>query len=172
MMKKTVFALSSALLSVAAAPLASAHCQIPCGIYADDNVFVTMHKDQETIEKAMNQINELSKDAGKNANQLTRWVNNKEQHAQNIQDTVAKYFLAQRVKLDEAEKDAATYTKKLTLLHKITVLAMKCKQTTDLENAKKLHAALDEFQAVYAGKASAKAEVKPHTHADGTTHSH
>lgn len=170
MIKKKLLATSAALLSLAAAPLASAHCQIPCGIYADDTVFAEMHTDQQTVEKAMKEIVELSKDPAKNAQQIVRWVTNKEQHAQNIQDTVAKYFLAQRVKTDEADKE--TYLKKLELLHKITVLAMKCKQTTDLDNAQKLHDALDAFQALYAGKAGAKAEAKPHTHGDGKPHTH
>ncbi|PQJ27541.1 superoxide dismutase [Ni] [Rubritalea profundi] len=149
-MKTTILSATVALLAIASAPILSAHCQVPCGIYADDNVFATMHKDQETIAKAMQQINELSKDPSKNTNQLTRWISNKEKHAQSIQDTVAQYFLAQRVKITETDK--AAYTKKLTLLHQITVYAMKCKQTTDLENAKKLHATLDQFQATYTKK--------------------
>jgi hypothetical protein len=149
----TIKLLTSAfLISGLSSSLVSAHCQIPCGIYADDNVFVTMHKDQETIAKAMKQIAELSKDPTKNANQLARWVTNKEQHAQSIQDTVAQYFLAQRIKVDEADRDA--YQKKLTLLHQITVYAMKCKQTTDPENAEKLHKAISAFNEAYAGKSS------------------
>ena len=160
-MKKTLLSSAALLLSLAAAPLASAHCQVPCGIYADDNVFVTMSTDQQTIEKAMKQIAELSKDPSANANQLVRWVNNKEKHAQSIQDTVAAYFLAQRIKLGEAKTSKGTYTQKLELLHQITVYAMKCKQTADLDNAKKLHDALAAFQAAYAGK---KTTSNAHSH--------
>ncbi|MFC5051673.1 superoxide dismutase [Ni] [Rubritalea spongiae] len=155
-MKKRILLAASLLFSAASSSLVSAHCQIPCGIYADDNVFVTMHKDQETIAKAMKQIAELSKDPTKNANQLVRWVNNKEQHAQSIQDTVAEYFLAQRIKIDEADRDA--YQKKLTLLHQITVYAMKCKQTDDPENAQKLHDLIGEFNKAYAGKSAEAAK--------------
>ena len=108
-----------------------AHCQVPCGIYADDNVFVGLEKDVETISKAMKML----ADDKAPLNQKVRWVNNKESHAQSIQDVVAQYFLAQRVKVSEAEKDAAKYGKKLALLHQITVHAMKCKQTTDTANA-------------------------------------
>lgn len=82
-------------------------------------------------------------------NQGVRWVNNKESHAQSIQDVVAKYFLAQRVKTDEAEKNKEAYTQKLTLLHQITVYAMKCKQTTDAANADKLSKAIADFKALY-----------------------
>ena len=149
-MKTVTLALSSITLGLLISQPAAAHCQVPCGIYADDNVFVTMYKDQETVSKAMAQITELSKDMASNANQVSRWVTNKEQHAQSIQDTVAKYFLAQRVKIDE--KDQAVYTKKLTLLHQITVYAMKCKQGTDPENAKKLHDAIHAFEALYKKK--------------------
>lgn len=151
-MKITSLLASTLLVSVLSTSDLQAHCQIPCGIYADDNVFVCMHKDHETIAKAMKQIVELSKDPGKNANQISRWVTNKEQHAQAIQDVVAQYFLAQRVKIDEADRDA--YQKKLTLLHQISVYAMKCKQTTDLANADKLHKAVTAFHEVYAGKTS------------------
>ena len=159
-MKTTIISSAVALIALVSSPVLSAHCQVPCGIYADDNVFVTMHKDQETIAKAMEQINELSKEPTKNANQLTRWVNNKEKHAQSIQDTVAQYFLAQRIKITATDKEA--YTKKLTLLHQITVYAMMCKQTTDPENAKKLHTALSEFQVSYGAKAhSTKGHRRP-----------
>ncbi|MGJ8673247.1 superoxide dismutase [Ni] [Rubritalea sp.] len=151
-MKIITLLTATLFISALNTPNASAHCQIPCGIYADNNVFVTMHKDQETIAKAMKQITELSQDPGKNANQLTRWITNKEQHAQSIQDIVAEYFLAQRIKIDEADRDA--YQKKLTLLHQIIVYSMLCKQTTDLENAEKLHNAIGEFNKVYAGKSS------------------
>lgn len=149
-MKTYLLSLSAVFLTIGLTPTASAHCQVPCGIYADDTVFATMHTDQKTIAKAMMQIEKLSAAPTKNANQLTRWINNKEKHAQAIQDTVASYFLAQRIKINE--KDAAAYTKKLTLLHKITVYAMKCKQSTNAEDAENLHKALDTFQAAYANK--------------------
>lgn len=133
-----------------ATPVAMAHCEVPCGIYTDDTVFTDLHTHQTTIEKAMNEINKLSKDPAKNMNQIVRWVNNKELHATKIQEIVAQYFVTQRIKIDEADKDA--YIQKLTQLHQISVYAMKCKQTTDLENAKKLHDVLHAFQAAYSKK--------------------
>ena len=144
MKKKTAFILGGITMALAA-PQALAHCQVPCGIYADDNVFVLMEKDVETIQKAIAQLTGEKLDM----NQTVRWVTNKESHAQSIQDTVAKYFLAQRIKLSEAEKSPETYAEKLTLLHKITVLAMKCKQTTDAEHAKSLAKAVAAFKAAY-----------------------
>jgi hypothetical protein len=141
-----------AVFSFSAAHQVNAHCQVPCGIYSDDTVLKDLHTHQATIQKAMEQINELSKDSGKNANQVTRWVMNKEEHATKIQDTMCQYFLAQRLKLDEMESDKDAYLKKVVLTHKIIVLAMKCKQTTDVENAKSLHAAIDAFTKAYLKK--------------------
>ena len=138
--------------SLASVSQVDAHCQVPCGIYSDDTVLTDLHTHQSTIQKAMTQINELSKDSGKNANQVTRWIMNKEEHATKIQDTMCQYFLAQRLKVDEMESNKEAYLTKLTLTHKIIVLAMKCKQTTDIENAQKLHKAIDAFTAAYRKK--------------------
>ncbi|MGD7652970.1 MAG: superoxide dismutase [Ni] [Verrucomicrobiales bacterium] len=126
-------------------PAALAHCQVPCGIYDDANVISAMKTDGVTIEKASAQIVELSKDPAANANQITRWVVNKEKHAQSIQDTVSAYFLAQRLHLpaDDADKDA--YLKKLTLCHQVIVAAMKCKQSTDPAEVAKLKSLLESF---------------------------
>ena len=130
-----------------------AHCEIPCGIYGDDARFVAIAEDITTIQKSMVVIAELSGDV-KNINQLVRWVNNKEKHADHVREVVTQYFLAQRVKAPPAGDQAATdaYTKKLAVLHQMVVTAMKCKQTTDLKNAEKLHDLMHEFQDLYTKK--------------------
>ena len=130
------------------------HCEIPCGIYGDDGRFAAILEDVTTIEKSMKLINELSAEPGKNANQLVRWVNNKEVHADKIRDVVTQYFLTQRIKEPaagdgEAEK---AYHAKLAVLHQMIRAAMKCKQTTDVANAKKLHDLTHSFQKLYTGK--------------------
>jgi hypothetical protein len=127
----------------------SAHCQVPCGIYADDVVFGELMTDVDTIRKAMTQIDALGSDAGSNPNQLVRWVNNKEAHAQNIQDTMSAYFLAQRIKLSLKESNPKEYARLVGLAHQVTVLAMKCKQGTDLEKVDALEAALEAFHKAY-----------------------
>ena len=129
---------------------ALAHCQVPCGIYADDVVFGELMTDVQTIEKAMTQIASFGEDPSANPNQLVRWVNNKESHAQNIQDVMSAYFLAQRIKLDLKDSDPERYAELVGLAHKVTVLAMKCKQTVDPANAQALHDALHAFQEAYA----------------------
>jgi len=148
-MKKTFSLLLLVGLLLAQVNL-SAHCQVPCGIYADDVVFGELTTDVATIEKAMNEVNTLSADLGKNPHQLVRWVNNKETHAQNIQDVMSAYFLAQRIKLEWKDSEPERYTALVELAHKITVLAMKCKQTTDLANVEALKEALHDFQHAYA----------------------
>ncbi len=152
-MKRLMVVFLLPLLTLAFHTALFAHCEIPCGIYGDDARFVAMAEDITTIEKSMVMIAELSGDV-KNINQLVRWVNNKEKHADHIREVVAQYFLAQRVKVPPAGDQAATeaYTKKLAVLHQMVVTTMKCKQTTDLKNAEKLHDLMHEFQALYKKK--------------------
>ncbi len=128
-----------------------AHCEIPCGIYGDEARFATIEENLKTIEKSMNQIIQLSPEAGKNMNQLVRWVNNKETHADHIREIVAQYFLAQRIKAPAGDDPTAqkAYTEKLALLHQMIVSAMKCKQTTDTAHVKKSRELLQAFQALY-----------------------
>lgn len=147
-MKKLMFVAFT--LAIATAPL-WAHCEIPCGIYGDEAKFAEMKQDAQTVEKGINQILELSKDPSANANQIVRWVNNKDEHANKIKEAVAFYFLSQRIKAPEStdKKDVETYHQNLVQLHEITVAAMKTKQTTDVEWAKKLTNAIDAFEKSY-----------------------
>ncbi len=139
-----------ALLLTPALP-AFGHCQIPCGIYGDETRFTQMLEDVDTIEKSMKQVTRIGAQEKPTWNQLVRWVNNKEVHADNLTDTVTDYFLAQRIKPAPAgdEKAEAKYVRHLTLLHQIMVYAMKSKQTTDLENVEMLRKLIGEFKASY-----------------------
>ena len=134
--------------------LAYSHCQVPCGIYGDNARFDAIAEHITTIEKSMKQIEELTAQEPVNANQIVRWVNNKEKHADEISHIVTYYFMAQRVKLPPAgdKKTHNAYVKKLTLLHEMLVYAMKAKQTTDLTNVEKLRVALEKFHHAYAAK--------------------
>ncbi|MBI9070211.1 MAG: hypothetical protein JEY94_01350 [Melioribacteraceae bacterium] len=129
----------------------NAHCEVPCGIY-NDSVRVTLILEHiSTIEKSMNQINTISAEEKPNYNQLVRWVMNKEEHAEKIQEIVSQYFLHQRIKITDHEKkeEYAKYQKQLELLHKLSVYSMKTKQTTDLKIIDDLRATVKEFQEVY-----------------------
>jgi nickel superoxide dismutase len=107
-----------------------------------------------TIEKSMQQIESLEKEEKANSNQLVRWVNNKDEHADELSEIVTFYFMAQRVKpTPESDKAAyAKYVHQLTTLHQMVVLAMKAKQTTDLTNCSELRKLVTEFRKSYMGE--------------------
>ncbi len=142
--------------AVVFASIAYSHCQIPCGIYNDPARFDLIAENITTIEKSMNQIIELSKNDKPDMNQIVRWVQNKENHADDTSHIITYYFMAQRLKpADKADTNAYNnYLKKLTLLHKMLVSSMKAKQTTDLSHVKELRALLAEFKDVYLGKST------------------
>ena len=149
-MKRFAMLLTIVAVVAAAKPL-FAHCQIPCGIFDDALRIRMLREDIATVEKSMKAIVELSAAEKPDYHQLVRWVTSKEEHAQKVQDTVAEYFLTQRVKApaegDEAGK--AKYFVQLSSLHRLLVAAMKMKQTTDqafVDGARKL---VDEFAASY-----------------------
>jgi nickel superoxide dismutase len=121
------------------------HCQVPCGVYGDTARFTQMLEDQTTIAKAIAQINDLAdkKDA-QSANQLSRWVTTKEDHAAKIQKIIAEYFLTQRIKSSSDKYDTL-----LKGAHTVMVAAMKCKQGVDANNADSLKSAIESFQSVY-----------------------
>ena len=156
-MKKRITKKLALLASFAVAAvfgsLAYSHCQVPCGIYDDDARFDAIAENIITIEKSMKEIESLSAEPKPNMNQIVRWVNNKEHHADELSETVTYYFMAQRIKLP-AEGDMkaqSDYVKKLTLLHQMLVYSMKAKQTTDLSNVDKLRHLLEDFKKAYSG---------------------
>jgi len=152
----------TALLLVALVPVllassipAAAHCEVPCGIYDDPARFTALLEDATTIAKAMGQIGELAgKSDAQSMNQLVRWVNTKEDHATRTMDTIGQYFMAQRIKLPAAGDEAAAkrYVSLLSSAHRVSVAAMKCKQTVDPANAAALTTAITAFQKLYAAK--------------------
>lgn len=129
--------------------LVSAHCEIPCGIYDDEMKFRELSQHIDTIEKSMEEILKMEGSGTPSMNQLVRWVNNKDAHADKIKDEVANYFLSQRLKFPEDELGREPYSRQLELLHQITVYAMKAKQTVDRENVRKLREVLEAYQALY-----------------------
>ncbi|TWU61047.1 MULTISPECIES: superoxide dismutase [Ni] [Crateriforma] len=131
------------------ASIASAHCQVPCGIYGDQMRFEQMLEDEHTISKAQLQLNELSSgDINAQAiNQMGRWTLTKEQHATRIQETIAAYFMAQRIK-----PDGDGYGKKLMAAHAVMIAAMKAKQSADPATAKALEKSIFDFYRAYEGK--------------------
>jgi len=158
MKQALVLSVLSAVLCLAGSGPARAHCEIPCGIYGDSLRVELLYEDITTIEKSMTQIVALSKDPAANANQLVRWIDNKEQHCDKIQEIVTQYFMTQRIKPAPAEDAAAykRYVAQLAALHGMLIHAMKAKQTTDLEQVERLRGLVDEFSGLYFGEEERK----------------
>ena len=146
--------------------LAYSHCQIPCGIYGDETRFTLMSEHITTIEKSMKMIEELKNQDDINANQIVRWVNNKEAHADELSHIITHYFMAQRIKIapENNISEYKKYVRKLTLLHDMLVTAMKAKQSTDTANVAKLRTLLNRFHDAYTGKVAMSEHDHGHKH--------
>ena len=158
-MKRTTLLTAAAAGVIAAVfladvrPQASAHCEIPCGIYDDHARIVQMLEDTTTIGKSVDSILELSgaHDA-LGLNQSVRWIRNKDDHATKIQGTIAQYFLTQRVKTVAAgAKGREEYLTTLAEHHAVMVAAMKTKQRVDRESVARLRQAIERLSAHYSG---------------------
>ena len=124
------------------------HCQMPCGIYYDALQIIQIQEDLKTIEKSMDMLKSYSgKSDPQTLNQIGRWINSKESHAQNIQKIISEYFLTQRIKIE-----SKNYTKKISTLHKLLISTMKCKQTVDKSNVLKSKSLLETFVNLYLDK--------------------
>ena len=124
---------------------ASAHCQVPCGIYDDPARVQSMLEDAATVEKAIAMLTNLAgKTDPQSLNQITRWVHNKELHAQKIIQTISDYFLTQRVK--PAQED---YANRLARHHAVILSAMKAKQNSHSDVAKILKESIQALQVYY-----------------------
>ena len=124
---------------------AHAHCQVPCGIYDDHARVQSMLEDAATVTKAAKLINALAgKTDAQSLNQITRWVMNKESHAQKVISTISDYFLTQRVKASQED-----YTERLVKHHTVIVAAMKAKQNADGKFAMELSKAIEALAAYY-----------------------
>jgi len=153
-MKKALVFLSVIVFSTVFSSTILAHCEVPCGIYHDELRIELINEHIQTIEKAMNQINEIQSSETINYNQLVRWINTKEKHAELIQEIADQYFLTQRVKFADSkdEEKYSKYVDQLTYLHQLIVYSMKAKQSTDLKQVDNLRNALGKFEVSYFGK--------------------
>ena len=144
-----------------------AHCEVPCGIYADHLRIELLKEHIMTIEKAMKQIEALADEDDENYNQIVRWTMTKEHHANLIQEIAEQYFMTQRIKpVDPSDEEAYTkYITQLTLAHEMLIYAMKTKQTTDVQYTEKLSEVVVKFENAYFGP-----KEKEHIHDHGHEH--
>lgn len=164
MNKRTIVTLPTLLLLAATALLpqsVSAHCEVPCGIYDDQLRFQSMLEDATTVGKAVDELGKLVTEMAESAtplavNQASRWVTTKEDHATRIQQTIAQYFLTQRIK-----PDAENYVDQLKAAHAVMQAAMKAKQDASAEKVTALRESILDLYRAYEGKEPAFAS---HTH--------
>lgn len=166
-MKSTLaVALGVAMLALVAAKPAQAHCQIPCGIFDDMLRIDMMTEDITTIERSIKAIADLAgKTSAADINQVVRWVENKDHHADLLAETVSEYFLRQRVKAPAGDDAAAAkkYADQLIALHGLLVTSMKAKQAVDLDTVKAMRDQLERFKSLY---------FTPEQLAQGAAHAH
>ena len=85
-------------------------------------------------------------------NQMTRWVNVKEQHASHIITTVAEYFLTQKVKpVAAGSAGYEDYLGHLADHHAVMSAAMKTKQKVDDGAVETLQQAIEKMGMHYRG---------------------
>jgi len=106
-----------------------------------------MLEDAATVIKATIMLAELAgKTDAQSQNQATRWVMNKEQHAQKIIETIGDYYLTQRVKPSQAD-----YTERLIKHHAVILAGMKAKQNADSAYATALAESVKALSGYYPG---------------------
>ena len=117
--------------------LKGGHCQVPCGIFDDPKLVAEVKEAVATITKASRETNRLFGEMKTPLafNQMTRWVNTKEEHANKIIHLIGDYCLCQRVKPFGAAKSPfkseKDYVDALKAHHAVMIAAMKSKQSTD-----------------------------------------
>ena len=130
-----------------------AHCQVPCGIYDDARRVIEIEEHIHTIDKAMDNILNITiknEQTAQEMNQLIRWINTKEEHAEMIQSILMEYFLAQRIKPKKPSEDGYSQYVDLTILcQNIIHTAMKTKQTVDLLHLEELKILIDDLVKLY-----------------------
>merc|ERR1712232_1098412 len=134
--------------------LRGGHCQVPCGIFDDPKLAAELKELVATITKAIVQINELSATMNaQNFNQMTRWVNTKEEHCGKIITLISEYCLCQRVKPVGAPKSPFTkeedYIAALQAHHAVMMAAVKCKQSVDVAASEALETSIAECGKMY-----------------------
>ena len=142
------------IVAVALVACVNAHCQVPCGIFDDPAFVAEIRQHAATISKAMAQITDLSSATTPLAfNQMTRWVNNKESHAEKIITAVSEYSLCQRVKPfgtpGSPFASQEDYVDALLAHHAVMTAAMKAKQNVDASFAEALDHAIDDVSKMY-----------------------
>ena len=119
---------------------ASAHCDIPCGIYDPISAKIAA----QTVQKMVLRIEALTEDAGHvaYANTMSRYITVKEEHAELCKHELRILWADYTWPGTDANEIAAKFNAALKL-------AGQCKQTVSMENAEALVAAVDDIASVF-----------------------
>jgi nickel superoxide dismutase len=123
---------------------ASAHCDIPCGIYDPHLSQVAAL----TVIRMIDLMNELAasgqKDSLEHQNSLSRYVAVKEEHAELVKREV-RVIMGDYIKQEQIDK----FPELPSLVHKIMQLGSKSRQTVNRQTALDLLAAVNRFAEIY-----------------------
>ena len=123
---------------------ASAHCDIPCGIY--DPIIAQINA--LTVVRMLDLMTDLESkggDKGKDyINSMSRYVVIKEEHAEKAKAEI-RVIWGDYLKAQHLEK----YPNAHTLVHKVMQLGSKVRQTTDREAAVQFVEAINEFAQLF-----------------------
>lgn len=168
-----------------------AHCQMPCGIYHDDMVFDQIDQYVETMVKAVTVLEDNKFSTLSERNEAIRWVMEKESESNNVAELITCFFLQQKIK--PGESDTA---KRVLSAHKLLFFLVKIKQTVDISVVSDFYEEWEKFKLMFhiegykckvnqaklnkwraannlpLLKAEEEAKEAPHTHEDGTSHTH
>jgi len=123
---------------------ASAHCDIPCGIYDP----IVAQISALTVVRMIDLISDLeSKGGERNAayvNSLSRYIAVKEEHAERAKAEI-RVIWGDFIKQPQLDQSPGTHE----LVHKIMQLGSKSRQTIERENAVQLVEAINQFAEVF-----------------------
>ena len=131
--------ITSALARLIRVREASAHCDIPCGIYDPISAKIAA----QTVQKMVLRIESLE-DSGdaSSANTLSRYITVKEEHAELCKHELRVLWADYTWPGTDANDIASKFNAALKL-------ASQCKQTVSMENAEALVAAVDDIATVF-----------------------
>jgi nickel superoxide dismutase len=123
---------------------ASAHCDIPCGIYDPHQAQVAVLTVIRMLDLANDLVKGEQKDVLAFQNSLTRYILIKEEHAELCKREVRVIF-GDFIKKEHVDK----YPELPALFHKIMQLGSKVRQTTSRETAVELLGAVNRFAEIF-----------------------
>ena len=122
---------------------ASAHCDVPCGIYDP----ITAQIAALTVVRMIDLMSDLESKPERGlayANSMGRYVSVKEEHAEKVKHEV-RVIWGDYIKAQHIEK----YPDAHALVHKIMALGSKSRQTADRESAVQLVEAVNDFAQIF-----------------------